>query len=129
MRKVGTDVSPLLVSIIVALFNMVNGIIFQFYSGDKFLLPGCFVERCTLLASGIFIFLMVLFTNRGLTLEQSGVGTTIMNCDIVVAYFLQIVFFETVPNYTSLVGTFLVISSILLVSVDKLLPEHFRFEV
>jgi drug/metabolite transporter (DMT)-like permease len=129
MRKVGTEVSPLLVTLIVALFNMVNGIVFQFCYDDKFLLPLSFVERSSLLASGIFLLLTVLFINRGLTLEKSGVGTTMMNFDIVVAYFLQIVFFDTVPDVTSIVGALLVIICIVIVSVDKLLLKCFKYEV
>jgi drug/metabolite transporter (DMT)-like permease len=129
MRKVGTDVSPLLVSLIVALFNILSGIVFQFCYGDKFLLPLCFGERYTLFASGIFISLTILFVNRGLTLEKSGVGTMILNFDIVVAYFLQIVFFDTVPDVTSIAGALLVISGIVLVFMDKLLPKCFKFEV
>jgi drug/metabolite transporter (DMT)-like permease len=129
MRKIGSDVSPLLVSLIVALFNVVNGIVFQFCYGDKFLLPMCFVERSTLLASGILLILALLFLNRGLSLEKSGVGTTMTSSDIVIAYFLQIVFFDTVPDVTSIIGALLVISSIVLVSLDNLILKCFKFEV
>ena len=49
MRKVGTQVSSFLVSILVSINSAVDGIIFQFAYGDEFVLPGCNVDRFVLI--------------------------------------------------------------------------------
>jgi drug/metabolite transporter (DMT)-like permease len=129
MRKVGTEVSPLFVSIFVFVNSVVDGIIFQFIVDDEFVLPGCSVDRGILFAGGLCLFLGLICLNRGLTLEKSGPGVLMKNCDIVVAYIIQIIFFHSVPNVTSIVGALLVLSSIVLVTVEKLLFKRCRFEI
>ena len=130
MRKVGTEVSPIFVTLFVTSAVVVEGIIFQFISGDKFVLPECFMDRLIMFLGGFGIFLYLILLNRGLTLEKSGPGVLIRNCDIVIAYGIQVVFFDSVPNHLSIIGALLVISSAVLVTINKLLIEkYFKYEV
>ncbi|KAL5256201.1 hypothetical protein ACHWQZ_G011431 [Mnemiopsis leidyi] len=129
MRKVGTQVSPFLISILVSVNSAVDGIIFQFAYGDEFVLPSCFVDRGVLIGGSIALFLSLLFINRGLTLEKSGPGLLMKNCDIVVAYIIQIVFFDSVPDVTSVVGALLVLFSLILVTADKFLFKRYSFGI
>ena len=128
MRKVGTEVSPFLVSILVSSFSAVDGVVFQAIYRDAFVLPGCYRDRAILFAGGILLYTGLLFINRGTTLEKSGPGLLMKNSDIVFAYIIQIFFFNTVPDAFSTVGAVLVIVSIVLVTADKFLFKSCRFE-
>ena len=129
MRRVGTQVSPFLISILVSVNSAVDGIIFQFAYGDKFVLPSCYVDRGIIFGGSFALFVGLLFLNRGLTLEKSGPGLLMKNCDIVVAYIIQIVFLDSVPDVTSVVGAILVLLSLFLVSADKFLFKRCTFEI
>ena len=130
MRKVGKDVSPVLVSLLVSVFVVPGGIIFQLIYGDKFILPDCYTDRIVLLAGGFGLFVALLLLNRGLALEKSGPGVLIRNCDIVIAYIIQVVFFDSVPGVLSIVGSLLVISSAVIVTVNKLfLDKCCKYEI
>jgi drug/metabolite transporter (DMT)-like permease len=129
LRKVGTDVSSLLVSIIVSAFCAADGLAFQLISGDTFQLPGCYLDRVMVFCSGSGVCLFLLLLNRGMTLEKSGVGTVLISCDVPIAYVIQIYFFHKVPNFTSVVGACLVVSSAVLVILDKIFCDCFSFEI
>jgi drug/metabolite transporter (DMT)-like permease len=82
-------------------------------------------------AAGLGTGFLLLLLNRGLVVEKSGVGTTLCNFEIVVhvAYVIQIFFFDNVPNVTSIVGAFLVVSSAVLIIVDEIFCTYFSFEI
>ena len=123
MRKVGTEVSPILVSLLVSLIVVPDGIIFQFIYDDQFVLPDCFTDRIILCLGGFGLFITLILLNRGLTLEKSGPGVLIRNCDIVIAYGIQVIFFDSVPDVLSVFGALLVIFSAVIVTVNKLFFE------
>ena len=129
MRRVGTQVSPFLISILVSINSAVDGVIFQFAYGDEFVLPNCYVDRFVILGGGIALFLSTLFMNRGLTLEKSGPGLLIMNCDIVIAYIIQIAFFDSAPDITSVFGALLILLSLSLVTANKFIFKQFTFYI
>ena len=129
MRRVGTQVSPFLVSILVSINSAVDGIIFQFAYGDEFVLPGCNVDRFVLICGSMALFLSLLFLNRGLTLEKSGPGLLMKNCDIFVAYFIQIVFFDSAPDFKSVMGAILVLLSLSLVTAAEFLFQQCTFYI
>ena len=124
MRKVGTKISPILVSLLVSAFVVPDGIIFQLIYGDKFVFPDCYTDRIVLCVGGFGLFVTLLLLNRGLALEKSGPGVLIRNCDIVIAYIIQVAFFDCVPDVLSVVGALLVISSAVIVTVNKLFPDN-----
>ena len=124
MRKVGTEVSPILISLLVSVFVIPDGIIFQLIYGDKFVFPDCYTDRIVLCVGGFGLFAALLLLNRGLALEKSGPGVLIGNCGIVIAYIIQVVLFDSVPDVLSIVGALLVISSAVIVTVNKLFPDN-----
>ena len=123
MRKVGTEVSPILVSLLVSIFVVPDGIIFQLIYEEEFVLPGCFSDRLVVCVAGFGLCAALLLLNRGLALEKSGPGVLIRNCDVVVAYGIQVVFFDSIPNVLSVCGALLVISSAVIVTANKLFFE------
>ena len=125
MRKIGTEVSPILISLLVSIFVIPDGIIFQLIYGEKFVFPDCYTDRIVLCVGGFGLFAALLLLNRGLALEKSGPGVLIRNCDIVIAYIIQVAFFDSVPDVLSIVGALLVISSAVIVTVNKLFPDNF----
>jgi drug/metabolite transporter (DMT)-like permease len=130
MRRVGTEVSSIFVSVVVSSTAAVDAIIFQLISGEIFVLPSCFIDRLVLCSGGVGLFIMLILLNRGLSLEKSGPGVLIRNCDIVIAYGIQVIFFDSIPDVLSIVGALLVISSAVLVTVNKLFIEKFfKYEI
>ena len=130
MRKVGTEVSTIFVSGVVSSMVVVDGIIFQLITGEAFVVPTCFMDRVVLCLGGFGLFITLLLLNRGLTLEKSGPGVLIRNCDIVIAYGIQVLFFDSIPDVPSIIGAALVISSAVLVTIDKLfIAKCFKYEI
>ena len=123
MRKVGTEVSPILVSLLVSIIVVPDGIIFQLIYEEEFVLPGCFTDRIVICVAGFGLCVALLLLNRGLALEKSGPGVLIRNLDIVVAYGIQVVFFNSIPDVMSICGAVLVISSAVIVTANKLFFE------
>ena len=123
MRKVGTGVSPLLVTSNVAVFIVVDGLIFNFVIKDEFVLPDCYADRIAITLGALAYMLALYLINKGLALEKSGPGTLMKNCDVVTAYIIQIAFFNSIPDIFSVIGAFMVLSSAVLVSASKLVFE------
>ncbi|XP_063673960.1 solute carrier family 35 member G1-like [Bolinopsis microptera] len=59
------------------------------------------------LFKGFGLCAALLLSNRGLAIEKSGPGVLIRNCDIVVAYAIQVVFFYSIPDVLSVCGALL----------------------
>ena len=125
MRKVGTEVSPFFVSGVVSVTAVLEGTLFQIINGEELVMPTCYTDRLVLCLGGFGMFLMLTLLNRGLTLEKSGPAVLIRNCDVVMAYGIQILFFDSIPDFLSIVGALLVISSVVLVTLNKLIFEKF----
>ena len=130
MRRVGTQISPILVSLSVSLFVLPVGITFQLVSESQFVLPDCYTDRLILLLGGLGVFLFLACLNRGLTLEKSGPGVLVRNLDVAIAYGIQVIVFGKVPDVLSIIGALVVVSSVVLVTVNKLFIEKwFKYEI
>ena len=69
MRKVGIEVSPILVSLLVSIFFVPDGIIFQLIYEEEFVLPGCFSDRLVVCVAGFGLCAALLLLNRGLAYD------------------------------------------------------------
>jgi drug/metabolite transporter (DMT)-like permease len=87
------------------------------------------VDRGILFAGAVCVFIGLTFINFGLTREKSGPGVLMKNFNIVLAYIIQIAFFHNVPDVTSIVGAVLILSGIILVTVEKFVFTRYRFEM
>jgi hypothetical protein len=74
MRKVGADVSPLLITIIGSAFSAVDGLAFQLFNGDTFDLPACYFDRVMVFAAGLGTCLVRLLIIEGLHLRSLALG-------------------------------------------------------
>ena len=129
MRKIGTDVSPLLIGFSVSSCCSFTSILFIFILKDDAVIPECFIDRAILSGGALLIAVAVVAVNRGLALEKSGPGALIRNLDVVFAFIIQMLFFKSTPNVFSMLGAALIIGSAILVSANKLCCKNSQYEI
>ena len=129
MRKVGTTTSPVLVGFLVCSFTVPYSTIFMFVTKSTFILPGCFTDRAVMCGGGLLLSFSQLMLNRGLGLEKSGPGALIRNLDMVFAFIIQMLFFNSTPNVFSMLGAALIIGSAILVSANKFCCKNSKYEI
>ncbi|GAB6026494.1 hypothetical protein CHUAL_012919 [Chamberlinius hualienensis] len=89
----------------------------------KTCIPCPFEERVYLLILGLFSFLGQVLLTKSLQLEQAGPVSICRTADIVFAFVWQVIFLGEVPNVSSVIGAFLVTSSVLVMGVRKWVLE------
>lgn len=90
-------------------------------------LPHCGLDRLLIVALALFSFLGQILLTLALQLEQVGPVAIARSSDIVFAFIWQVLFFEEIPNFFSVAGAILVMSSVMLTGVRKwviALPEN-----
>ncbi|RZF47297.1 hypothetical protein LSTR_LSTR009788 [Laodelphax striatellus] len=88
--------------------------------------PQCGVERLLVVALALFSFGGQILLTLSLQMEQAGPVAIARSADIVFAFLWQVIFFQETPNRYSILGAFLVTSSVILNGLKKwiqALPE------
>ncbi|XP_061399578.1 solute carrier family 35 member G1 [Musca vetustissima] len=81
--------------------------------------PACGRDRWLVVVLGIFSFLGQILLTVSLQLEQAGPVAIARCADIVFAFIWQMMFFGETPTGYSLLGAFLVVSSVILTALKK----------
>ncbi|XP_073816767.1 solute carrier family 35 member G1 [Musca autumnalis] len=81
--------------------------------------PACGRDRWLVVVLGIFSFLGQILLTVSLQLEQAGPVAIARCADIVFAFIWQMMFFGEAPTGYSLLGAFLVVSSVILTALKK----------
>ncbi|TMW49091.1 hypothetical protein DOY81_005825 [Sarcophaga bullata] len=81
--------------------------------------PACGRDRWLVVVLGIFSFLGQILLTLSLQMEQAGPVAIARCADIVFAFIWQIIFFGETPTFYSLLGAFLVVSSVVLAALKK----------
>lgn len=81
--------------------------------------PACGRDRWLVVILGIFSFLGQILLTLSLQIEQAGPVAIARCADIVFAFIWQILFFGETPTLYSLLGAFLVVSSVVLAGLKK----------
>ena len=126
MRKVGTEINSLVIPFFLCHSVLGTSTIFHLVKGDKLVLPGCNSDKLMMWFGGLGLSLGLVLLNKGLALEKSGPGVLIRNFDIVLAYGIQVIFFDNTPQLLSICGSLLILSSIVLVTINKLFLDKFN---
>lgn len=82
-------------------------------------LPRCGTDRILIVALAIFSFGGQILLTLALQFEQAGPVAIARSSDIVFAFIWQIIFFDDLPNWYSVGGAILVMSSVLLTGFRK----------
>ncbi|ENN72564.1 hypothetical protein YQE_10904, partial [Dendroctonus ponderosae] len=82
-------------------------------------LPACGLDRYLIVALAVFSFLGQILLTIALQLEQAGPVAIARSTDIIYAFIWQVLFFEEVPNRFSIIGSILVMSSVILTGLRK----------
>lgn len=81
--------------------------------------PKCGLERLLVIAIALFSFAGQVLLTMALQVENAGPVAIARTSDIVFAFIWQILFFKEVPNVYSLLGAFLVTSSVVVTGLRK----------
>lgn len=82
-------------------------------------LPACGLDRYLIVALAVFSFLGQILLTIALQIEQAGPVAIARSTDIIYAFIWQVLFFEEVPNRFSIIGSILVMSSVILTGLRK----------
>ncbi|XP_066255664.1 solute carrier family 35 member G1 [Euwallacea similis] len=99
-------------------FALVQCLIVSFFIG-ALCLPVCGVDRYLIVALAVFSFLGQILLTIALQMEQAGPVAIARSTDIIYAFIWQVIFFNEVPNRFSIIGTVLVMSSVILTGLRK----------
>ncbi|XP_050534262.1 solute carrier family 35 member G1 [Daktulosphaira vitifoliae] len=81
--------------------------------------PKCGTERLLFVALGLFSFAGQMLLTIAAQLEEAGLVAIARSIDVVFAFAWQIIFFNEIPSWLSLVGAVLVTSSVVLIGLRK----------
>lgn len=82
-------------------------------------MPNCGTERFLVVCLALFSYLGQVLLTMSLQMEQAGPVAIARSADIVFAFFWQIMFYNEIPSRYSILGAFLVLSSVMLVGLRK----------
>lgn len=99
-------------------FALVQCLIVSWFIG-ALCLPVCGVDRYLIVALAVFSFLGQILLTIALQIEQAGPVAIARSTDIVYAFIWQVLFFKEVPNRFSIIGTILVMSSVIFTGLRK----------
>ena len=120
VRATGDDVHPMNFVLYTAIVELICGLLINPAMKQTIVLPPCNWVRGALLACGVGATVANLLIVRGLALENSGPATLMRNWDTVYAYIFQIIFFSVTPDWISVLGAVLIVSTALLQGIDRL---------
>lgn len=120
VRATGDDVHPMNFVLYTAIVELICGLLINPAMKQAIVLPPCNWVRGALLACGVGATVANLLIVRGLALENSGPATLMRNWDTVYAYIFQIIFFSVTPDWISVLGAVLIVSTALLQGIDRL---------
>lgn len=111
-------------------FALVQCILVTWFIG-ALCLPQCGKDRYLIVALALFSFGGQILLTLALQLEQAGPVAIARSSDIVFAFFWQVLFFDEIPNYYSVGGAILVMSSVVLTGLRKwlyTLPDNAKLK-
>ena len=119
-RACGDSASTFICTVYLGFFQIPMGLIATPILGDSFENPSCYLNRGLLVGCGLTAGLGYCLLNRGMAIEKLGPATLMRNADTVVAYVMQMVFFGVSPDWLSLTGAGMIITSTIIVTLDKI---------
>ena len=119
-RGVGEVIHPMKVVLYTAILEFLSGFVTDLLINRSPVLPPCNWVRGASLACGIGATLANLLIVRGLSLENSGPATLMINTETMFAYIFQITLFNTAPDWLSLLGAGIIVCAVLLQGIDNI---------
>ncbi|XP_054770492.2 solute carrier family 35 member G1-like [Lytechinus pictus] len=120
MRKLGFYKVP---SLVVLIFYSICGLFLSAFLTtvlQQWTLPGCGGDRIILLANGISNFSSQILIYLALKTERAQTVALVHSCDILFSFTLEYLFFGVMPNYITAIGTFVIITSFVGITLKKL---------
>ena len=119
-RGIGEAIHPMKIVLYTAFVEFLSGFVIDLLLNQSPVLPPCNWVRGASLACGIGATLANLLIVRGLSLENSGPATLMINTETMFAYIFQVTLFNTVPDWLSLLGAGLIVFAVLLQGMDNI---------
>ena len=120
VRAAGENVDPIKFVLYTAITELMIGLSTIPVMEQPFVLPPCNWIRGALVACGIGATVAHLLLVKGLSLENSGPASLMRNWDTVFAYIFQVTIFKVTPDVLSIVGSLLVVNTVIFQGIDKL---------
>ena len=120
VRGAGEVVHPMKFVLYTAIAELPTGFLINLMMKESLVLPPCDYVRTLLFLCGLGAPLANVLIVRGLSLENSGPATLMRNWDTIYAYTFQVFFFKSAPDWISLLGAGLIVSTALLQGINKL---------
>ncbi|XP_041481805.1 solute carrier family 35 member G1-like [Lytechinus variegatus] len=120
MRKLGFYKVP---SLVVLIFYSICGLLLSSFLTtvlQQWTLPGCGADRIILLANGVSNFSSQILIYLALKTERAQTVALVHSCDILFSFTLEYLFFGVMPNYITAIGTFVIITSFVGITLKKL---------
>ncbi|XP_063966284.1 solute carrier family 35 member G1-like [Lytechinus pictus] len=120
MRKPGFYKVP---SLVVLIFYSICGLFLSAFLTtvlQQWTLPGCGGDRIILLANGVSNFSSQILIYLALKTERAQTVALVHSCDILFSFTLEYLFFGVMPNYITAIGTFVIITSFVGITLKKL---------
>ena len=119
-RGVGEVIHPMKVVLYTAILEFLSGFVTDLLINQSPVLPPCNWVRGASLACGIGATLANLLIVKGLSLENSGPATLMINTETMFAYIFQVTLFNTAPDWLSLLGAGIIVCAVLLQGIDNI---------
>ena len=119
-RGVGEAIHPMKIVLYTAIVEFLSGFVIDLSINRSPVIPPCDWVRGASLACGIGATVANLLIVRGLSLENSGPATLMINTETMFAYIFQVTLFNTAPDWLSLLGAGIIVCAVLLQGIDRI---------
>ncbi|XP_022250372.1 solute carrier family 35 member G1-like [Limulus polyphemus] len=122
LRKLQKTSTPVVICIF-SIVSITSGLIYlSFFS--KFSIPTCGEDGVLLILCGLCGTCGQFLLTTALKLEEAGPVSVARTVDVVLAFIFGVSFLNQYPSWTSIVGAFLVCSSVVITAIKKWMYRH-----